>query len=332
MLINDGAFPSNKDAGYITRRLIRKAVRCGHGLGITNNLCFQISKFFIKEYAKQYPDLKTNQDRTLEALDEEETKFRKTLEKGERYWQKEKEGQIKAIKEFDEAGKKSGVAKEGFEYNGDCAYYMFSTFGFPPELILDDILRNEYLIKKFSIEKFWERYRREEKKHKEVSKTASSGKFKGGLADSSVETTKLHTAAHLLLAALREVLGDHVVQKGSNITAERLRFDFSHDNKMTDEEKQQVEEKINQWIKDDMKIGCEEMTVEEADKKGAQGAFKDRYGEKVKVYTVCSTSNTASMEICGGPHIEKTSELGKFKIKKEQSSSAGVRRIKATLE
>ena len=172
---------------------------------------------------------------------------------------------------------------------------------------------------------------KEFQKHQEISRQGAAKKFKGGLADSSEETKKLHTTAHLLLASLRKVLGDHVFQKGSNITAERLRFDFSHKEKMTDDEKQKVEELVNKAIQENLSVKCEEMSIEEAKKQGAMGVFDSKYGEIVKVYTIGNGNNIFSKEICGGPHIKKTGELGEFKIKKEQSSSAGVRRIKAIL-
>ena len=170
------------------------------------------------------------------------------------------------------------------------------------------------------------------KKHQQLSRTASAGKFKGGLADAGEETVRLHTAAHLLLESLRQVLGDHIYQKGSNINAERLRFDFSHPEKLTDEEKQKVEDLVNEQIQKKLPVNCEEISLEEAKKIGAMGVFENKYGEKVKVYTIGEGDDVFSIEICGGPHARNTSELGKFKIKKEQSSSAGVRRIKAVLE
>jgi alanyl-tRNA synthetase len=176
-----------------------------------------------------------------------------------------------------------------------------------------------------------EEFQQELKKHRELSRTASAGKFKGGLADAGEETKKLHTAAHLLLAALRKVLNDSVTQKGSNITAERLRFDFSWSEKLTDEQKKQVEDLVNEIIKKDLPVKIEEMSLDEAKKQGAAGVFESKYGERVKVYTVGNDKEVFSKEICGGPHIERTGELGHFKITKEESSSAGVRRIKAAL-
>ena len=204
--------------------------------------------------------------------------------------------------------------------DGKTAFNLYQTYGFPIEMTKE--LAEE---KGMSIDE--DGFQQELKKHQELSKIASAGKFKGGLADSNEQTKKLHTAAHLLLAALRKVLGSHVVQKGSNITAERLRFDFLHQEKMTEEQKQEVEKLVNQAIQQDLDVTCEEMTLEQAKNKGAMGVFEHKYGKKVKVYTI----GDFSKEICGGPHVEKTGELGNFKIKKEQSSSAGVRRVKAIL-
>ena len=197
-------------------------------------------------------------------------------------------------------------------------------YGYPLEMTLE-IIEEKNIAKS---DNFLNEYNQALNKHQELSKTASAGKFKGGLADQSEETTKLHTAAHLLLEALRRVLGDHVSQKGSNITAERLRFDFSHPEKMSDEQKKQVEDLVNENIKKGLKVDCQEMSLEEAKKMGATGVFESKYGEKVKVYSV----GDFSKEICGGPHVENLEKLGVFKIQKEESSSSGVRRIKAVLE
>lgn len=285
-LIEAGAVPSNKDQGYFTRRLIRRAIRFGRDLGINQNFCQQIAKNYIEDM----------EDNILSELDKEETKFRATLEKG--------------LKEFEK---------------GTDPFILFTTYGFPIEM-------TQELAKEQGRTVDLKAFEHKMKEHQEISKQGLDKKFKGGLADSSEKTIKLHTTAHLMLAALRQVLGDHVEQKGSNITEERLRFDFSHGEKMTDEQKQQVEDLVNKQIQEALPINCEEMTVEEAEEAGAVGVFKDRYGEKVKVYKAGEEDNMFSYEICGGPHVKNTSELGKFKIKKEQSSSAGVRRIKAILE
>lgn len=204
---------------------------------------------------------------------------------------------------------------------GTDPFVLFTTYGFPIEMT-QELAREKGI--KIDVDKF----NKQIKKHQELSRTASVGKFKSGLADTSEETKKLHTAAHLLLASLRKVLGDQVIQRGSNITAERLRFDFSHNEKLTDEQKKEVEKLVNEIIKKDLLVVCEEMSLAEAKKQGAMGIFESKYGEKVKVYTI----NSFSKEICAGPHVGKTGQLGNFKIVKEQSSSAGVRRIKAVLE
>ena len=223
---------------------------------------------------------------------------------------------------------------KGKTIDGEKAFNLFQTYGYPKEMTEE--IAEERSIK--LSENFEKEFKEAMKKHQDLSRTASQGKFKGGLADASEETTKLHTAAHLLLAALRRVLGDHVYQKGSNITSERLRFDFSHSEKMTDEEKNKVEELVNEEIKKALPISFEEMTLEEAKEKGATGVFESKYGEKVKAYKIGPKSSSGqdseepfSYEICGGPHVKNTRDLGVFKIKKEQSSSAGVRRIKAVL-
>jgi len=293
MADDKGIAPSNLDQGYVVRRLIRRAVRYGRQLGIKKELWIkQVAQVVISDYKDAYNELEKNQEFVLSQVDEEEIKFKKTLEKG--------------LKEFDK---------------GTDAFTLFSTYGFPIEM-------TQELAKEKGVKIDIEEFNKKMKKHQELSKTASEGKFKSGLADTGEETVKLHTAAHLLLACLRKVLGDHVVQKGSNITAERLRFDFSHPEKMTDEQKQEVEKMVNEIIGKDLKVTMEEMTVDEAKKQNAMGVFESKYGEKVKVYTI----GDFSKEICAGPHVERTGQLGHFKIVKEQSSSAGVRRIKAVLE
>jgi len=259
-----------------------------------------VAEVVINDYSNVYNELERNKKFILGQLDKEEEKFKKTLEKG--------------LKEFDK---------------GTDAFILFSTYGFPIEM-------TQELAKEKGVKIDIEKFNKQMKKHQKLSRTASVGKFKSGLADTSEETIKLHTAAHLLLAALRKVLGDHVIQRGSNITAKRLRFDFSHSEKMTDEQKQEVEKLVNEVIEKDLEVTMEEMTVEEAKKQGAMGVFESKYGQKVKVYTVedpsVNSGQVFSKEICAGPHVERTGQLGYFKIIKEQSSSAGVRRIKAVLE
>lgn len=293
-----GVSPSNTGQGYIVRRLLRRAIRHGRNLGITDLLWTkEIAKVVISDYEKIYPELKRNEVFILENLDKEEEKFNNTLENG--------------LKEFN---------KITGDIDGAAAFNLYQSYGFPVEITKE--LANEKGIKVdmagFQVELA---------KHQELSRTASAGKFKGGLADSSEETTKLHTAAHLLLAALRIVLGDHVTQKGSNITAERLRFDFSHSEKMTSEQITEVERLVNEAIAKNFEVTCEEISLEEAKNTGAMGVFDSKYGEMVKVYT----AGDFSREICGGPHVNNTGNLGHFTIVKEESSSSGVRRIKATL-
>jgi len=301
MADDKGIAPSNTDQGYIVRRLIRRAVRYGRQLGIKNDLWIkEITQVVIDDYKDVYPELERNKDFVLSNLDEEETRFKKTLEKG--------------LKEFEKR-----------EISGREAFNLYQTYGFPIEMTKE-------LAEEKGIQVDEEEFQQELKKHQELSRTASAGKFRGGLADAGEKTKKLHTAAHLLLAALRKVLNDSVTQKGSNITAERLRFDFSWPEKLTDEQKKQVEDLVNEVIKKDLPVVCEEMSLDEAKKQGAAGGFESKYGERVKVYTVGNDKEVFSQEICGGPHIERTGELGHFKISKEESSSAGVRRIKAMLE
>jgi len=306
-IIADSVTPSNVKQGYVLRRLIRRAIRHGKILGIParnashsdaggeNNFCKIIGKVVADIYKNTYPELENS--KIFEELEKEEDRFRKTLAGG--------------LKEFE---KLTAIT-------GKDAFNLYQTYGFPLEM-------TEELAKEKGIEINKIEFEEKFKKHQELSRTASAGQFKGGLADTSDATKKLHTAAHLMLAALRKVLGDHVLQKGSNITTERLRFDFSHPQKMTPEEIKKVEDLVNEQIQKNIPVVCEEMTVDEAKKQNAMGVFESKYGEKVKVYTI----NDFSKEICGGPHVDNTSELGKFKITKEESSSAGVRRIKAILE
>ncbi|MFA5099026.1 MAG: alanine--tRNA ligase [Candidatus Paceibacterota bacterium] len=292
-----GLAPSNAGAGYVLRRLIRRAVRNGFSLGIKEIFTSKIAEEAIKIYSEVYLELGKNKKFIINQLDKEENKFKETLEQG--------------LKEFSRLEKISGLD----------AFNLYQTYGFPFEITKE-------LAKEKGIEINEEEFKNEMQKHQELSRTASAGMFKGGLADASEQTIKYHTAAHLMLAALRKVFGENVLQKGSNITSERLRFDFSHPEKMTPEQIKQVEDLVNEKIKADLPVVCEEMSLDEAKEKGAMGVFDSKYGERVKVYSI----DTFSKEICGGPHVNRTSELGKFKIVKEESASAGVRRIKAVLE
>ena len=296
-----GIVPSNLDQGYILRRFIRRAIRHGKLLGIEKEFLIELAKMIIELHKEDYKELEKNKDFILNELRKEDEKFRATLEKGLRKF--EAMAQDKLI-------------------SGKEAFLLFQSFGFPIEM-------TEELAKEKNIKVDVKVFEEEFKKHQELSRVGAEKKFKGGLGDHSAETTKLHTATHLLNQALREVLVKReIFQKGSNITPERLRFDFNFDRKLTPEEIKRTEDWINERIKEELPIKKEEMTVEEAKKKGAQGVFENKYGEKVFVYSVGSKS----IEICGGPHVQNTKELGHFKIIKEESIAAGVRRIKAVLE
>jgi alanyl-tRNA synthetase len=305
--------PSNVGQGYVLRRLIRRAIVQAHKLGIKIGEEIFATPFVhavIDMYKIRYPEMELNGLRIYFELNKEYIKFFQTLEKGE--------------KEFEKLEKISG--KDAFN--------LFTTYGFPLELTME-LARDKGV--QVDVKEFEEEFR----KHQELSRTASAGQFKGGLADSSEEVKRLHTAAHLMLAALRKVLGEHVVQKGSNITAERLRFDFSHPEKMTPEEIKKVEDLVNEQIAKKIPVEMREMTMDEAKAAGAIGVFEYKYGEKVKIYTIGGPSTSSgsptisgppfSREICGGPHVKNTGELGHFKIAKEEASSAGIRRIKAIL-
>ena len=295
-----GMAPANTGQGYVLRRVIRRAVRFGKNLGINDDFTKIISEVVIKKYKNVYPELKANKKFILTEIEKEELKFKETLQQG--------------LKQFEKLRAKNALDEKA-------AFNLFSTFGFPLEMTLE--LADEQGLKLSE-----EKYQAEFSKHQELSRSASAGMFKGGLADDGEMSKKYHTATHLLHQALRIILGDHVEQRGSNINAERMRFDFVHSEKMTDKEIKEVEDLVNAQIKQGLIISFTEMTVEEAKKQGAIGLFGHKYEEKVKVYSI----GDISKEICGGPHVENTSDLGHFKIKKESSSSAGVRRIKAILE
>ncbi len=303
-----GVAPSNTDQGYIVRRLIRRAIRHGKQINITKDLWVkEVAEIVIKDYKKVYPELEKNYKFILSEINKEEEKFSKTLEKG--------------LKEFENL--KSKINNNTIE--GKMAFDLYQTYGFPIEIIKE-------LAGESGIQVDEKGFECELKKHQDLSRTASAGKFKGGLADSGEEAIKLHTATHLLNTALKKVLGDHVSQKGSNITEKRLRFDFTHNEKLTDDEKIKVEEMINDIIKKDLPISFDEMSLSDAKKIGAIGIFDSKYEDSVKVYKIGKDRDLFSIEICGGPHVASTGELGEFKIKKEQSSSSGVRRIKGVLK
>lgn len=296
--------PSNTDQGYILRRLIRRYIRQARKLGIDINSDFdlELALIIMDKYEKYYSELKDNRDAVLEVLSLEKKKFARTLEKGLREFEKLVGNDTKII------GK-------------DVAFKLYDTYGFPIELTLEEAKDRGMIV---DVDGFYDKFR----EHQEKSRTASKGKFKGGLSGDGEIETKYHTATHLLNAALKKVIGPSVHQLGSNITPERLRFDFPCDHKMTDEEKKKVEDLVNEWIKEDLSVQKLEMSKDEAIKSGAECTFIDRYPDIVTVYKI----GDVSMELCGGPHVSHTGELGEFKIKKEESSSAGVRRIKAILK
>ena len=325
-IIADGIIPGNTEQGYVLRRLIRRAVRYAKKLGIPQDTDFTTP--LIKEILKIYDDyetLKTNKQKIIDELNKEEGKFEKTLDKGLN--ELKKKFFNKAIRGIDPENISKGTIIKGnkLRINGEKVFYFYQSFGFPIEL-------TQEIMKEWGVE-FDEQTMKEAQeaslKHQKLSQTASAGKFKSGLADNSEATTKLHTAAHLLNEALRVVLKNkNIFQKGANITSERLRFDFNSDRKLTDEEKQAIEDLVNKKIQEKIPVIMEEMTLNKAKSAGAHGIFDSKYGEKVKVYSI----GDFSKEICAGPHVENISELGHFKITKEQSSGSGVRRIKAILE
>ena len=300
-----GIKPSNTDQGYILRRLIRRIIRYAKKLNIDINSDWEqtLATMIIEKYSKYYSELERNKDVILQVLKDEKVKFNRTLEKGLREFEKETRN------------------IEGKEINKDIAFKLYDTYGFPIEL-------TEELAKENGLTVDTEGFKQKFAEHQEKSREGASQKFKGGLASTGEMETKYHTATHLLNAALKKVLGPHVHQKGSNITAERMRFDFSHNSKMTEEEKQKTEDLVNEYIKMAIPVEKLEMKKEDAINAGAEAMFVDKYGDIVSVYKI----GDVSIELCGGPHVHNTSELGHFKIKKEEASSAGVRRIKAILE
>ena len=306
MIICDGGRPSNLDRGYILRRLIRRMIRHMNKLQIDLNELSNLIDLNIDVLKEMYPDLVKNKEQIKQVLLEEKDKFVKTLAHGEREFEKE-------VKKLKEQGKE--------KIEGKVVFRLYDTYGFPPEVTGDLAKENNMTI---DMDGFKELF----KEHQEKSRAGSEQKFKGGLASTGEMETKYHTATHLLNAALKQVLGSHVHQRGSNITAERLRFDFSHDAKMTDEEKKATEDLINKWIEEAIPVEHFEMKKDEAISQGAEAMFIEKYGDIVSVYKI----GDVSLELCGGPHVSNTSELGHFKIKKEESSSSGVRRIKAILE
>ena len=306
MVISDGGRPSNVDRGYILRRLIRRMVRHMNKLQINLDEISTLIDINVKNLKEMYPDLEKNQELIKNVIIEEKNKFVKTLAHGEKEFEKEMN-----------KAKEQGKTK----IDGKVVFKLYDTYGFPPEVTSELAQENDMTV---DMKEFDELF----KAHQEKSRMGSEQKFKGGLAEQNDTTIAYHTATHLLNAALKVVLGPETHQRGSNITVDRMRFDFNCDHKMTDEEKKKTEDLVNKWIQDAIPVTVEEMKKEDAVKSGAECMFIEKYPDVVTVYTI----GDVSKELCGGPHVKNTSELGKFKIKKEEASSAGVRRIKAILE
>jgi len=315
-LVGDGVFPSNKDQGYYVRRLIRRSVRFAHRLGIQNNFCKDIVEAVVEQYQDAYPNLVEKKDSIIEGISKEEEKFRKTLANGLKVFEEKVNGSETKI------------------ISGEIAFDLYQSYGFPVEVTEELAAERNLTIDRPVFDKL-------KKEHQELSRAGGEQKFHGGLADHSEISTRYHTATHLLHAVLLKILGPHALQRGSNITQERMRFDFPHPQKMTPEEIKQAEDLVNAAIARDYPVSWAEMSFEEAKAKGAIGLFEDRYQPIVKVYTMGDvnekavadpSSPTFSREVCGGPHVEHTGLVGKFKIVKEEAVSAGMRRIKAVIE
>ncbi|MBD3280502.1 alanine--tRNA ligase [Candidatus Dojkabacteria bacterium] len=317
-ILADSVMPSNKDQGYILRRFIRRLVRYGNSLELEGNFTRQLAETIVDHMSDIYPHLKANQDFIYNEIDKEEIKFRRTLERG--------------LKEFEK------IRGRGEKIDGEKAFWFYETYGFPFEMVVEELGASEA-----EVEQLEKDFNTARKVHQEKSRAGAEKKFTGGLADHSEETTRLHTAHHLLLAALKQVLGNHVKQRGSNITNARLRIDFSHNEKLTDEEREEVESIVNEKISEGWIVEKKNMPKQKAKEIGAEMEFGQKYGDMVSVYFIKNpeTGEVFSKEFCGGPHVDNTNELarsgpndkdGKFKIRKEKSSGAGVRRIKAVLE
>ncbi|OKZ73599.1 MAG: alanine--tRNA ligase [Clostridium sp. 26_22] len=306
MIISDGGRPSNVDRGYILRRLIRRMVRHMNKLQINLDEISTLIDINVENLKDMYPELEKNAETIKNVIIEEKDKFVKTLAHGEKEFEKEMN-----------RAKQSGK----YKIEGNVVFKLYDTYGFPPEVTSELAKENGMIV---DMKEFDELF----KAHQEKSRLGSEQKFKGGLAEQNDTTIAYHTATHLLNAALKVVLGPETHQRGSNITTERMRFDFNCDHKLTDEEKQKTEDLVNEWIKEALPVTVEEMSKEEAVKSGAECMFIEKYPDIVTVYSI----GNVSKELCGGPHVKNTSEIGKFKIKKEEASSAGVRRIKAVIE
>jgi alanyl-tRNA synthetase len=309
MIIMDGVVPGRNEREYVLRRLIRRAVRHGKLIGIEKDFTKDISEVCIDQFKNLYSQLAEKKEKILNTIHDEEIKFKHTLKAGEK--------------------KFTDLIESQKNITGEDAFYLYETYGYPLELVLE--MANEHGLK-LNEERFKQDFNQAQDKHREKSRSSSVDRFKGGLADTSEMSTKYHTATHLLLAALRQVLGDDVYQKGSNITPERLRFDFPADQKLTPEQMKEVEDIVNEHIQRELPVSFKEMKKEDAMKIVPGAAFAEKYGDVVKVYTIGPEDDPFSIEICGGPHVENTSQLGKFKIIKQENVGAGVKRIKAVLE
>lgn len=309
-IIMDGVLPGRTEREYILRRIIRRAVRHGKILGIEGNFTKDIAQVAIKQFTPIWKELEEKNDEILNILEQEEEKFNKTLKSG--------------LKEVSKIIEKS---KEEFENKDGVSFKIYETYGFPPEMLLEEL--QDIKVNK---ELFWTNHNKAYKEHQDKSRTASKGLFKGGLADTSDKSVKLHTTTHLLLKALREVLGKEVSQKGSNINPERLRFDFTSQERLTPEQISKVEEIVNKIVLEGLDVFFEEMDKEKALKIVDTASFEDRYQNKLKVYYIGEKKNPYSVEICNGPHVKNTKEIGKFKILKQENVGAGIKRIKAILE
>lgn len=308
----DGVAPSNKAQGYVLRRLLRRAIRYAFELGIEQHLCEEVTPIVMSLYEHDFPEVKNRKNDIIQAYIKEENIFRQTLRAG--------------VREF------AKMSQKIQKLSGDDVFKLYDTYGFPAELSIE-----EAYLQKIDVDENWRAaFNKQMADQKKRSQTASVGMFKGGLADHTESVIKLHTTTHLMYQALKEVLGGDIVQRGSNITGERTRFDFSHPEKVTPEQLKIVEDIVNKKIKEDLPVTWKEEDTKEAFKKGASGAFGDKYGDKVKVYTIGDPKKPFSREICGGPHVEHTGVIGeggrKLKIIKEESSSAGIRRVKAILQ
>ena len=310
MIISDGGRPSNLDRGYVLRRLIRRMIRHLNKLQINLDELGSLVDLYVDTLKEMYPELDKNRETIKSVLLEEKDKFAKTLEKGEREF-------LKVAEKIKQDGKDTIDVKTLFN--------LYETYGFPPEITKDLAAEHDLKVDDKDFEKLF-------KEHQEKSRMGSEQKFKGGLASSGEIETKYHTATHLLNAALKVIVNPDCHQKGSNITADRMRFDFNCDHKLTDEEKQKLEELVNKWIEEDLPVSVETMKKEDAVKSGAECMFIEKYPDMVTVYSIGTTDNIISKELCGGPHVKHTGEIGHFKIKKEESSSSGIRRIKAVID